>query len=136
VSPIAQQRAVALEFTGDESASLMTDPRAMNLIVKNLVENSLKYTPSGGRVKVAAGQADGTFTITVEDTGIGIPPEHLERVFERFYQVDAARTGGGTRGTGLGLAIVKHAVTALGGTVNLESKAGEGTIARCAFSTQ
>jgi signal transduction histidine kinase len=66
---------------------------------------------------------------TVTDTGIGIPPEHLERVFERFYQVNASRTGGVSRGTGLGLAIVKHAVHALGGSVYLESTVGTGTTA-------
>ena len=69
--------------------------------------------------------------IVVADTGIGIPPEHQERVFERFYQVDAARSGSAGRGTGLGLAIVKHAVAALGGAVRLESRVGKGTTVTC-----
>jgi two-component system phosphate regulon sensor histidine kinase PhoR len=69
--------------------------------------------------------------VSVADTGIGIPAEHLDRVFERFYQVDAARSGSAGRGTGLGLAIVKHAVAALGGTVRLESVVGRGTTVTC-----
>jgi signal transduction histidine kinase len=70
--------------------------------------------------------------LTVQDTGIGIPPEHLERVFERFYQVDAARSGAAAgRGTGLGLAIVKHAINALRGEVRLESVVGNGTTVAC-----
>jgi signal transduction histidine kinase len=69
--------------------------------------------------------------ITVRDTGIGIAPEHVERVFERFYQVDAARSGSARRGTGLGLALVKHAVSALRGTVRLDSKLGAGTTVVC-----
>jgi signal transduction histidine kinase len=73
----------------------------------------------------------GGAVITVADTGIGIPPEHLDRVFERFYQVDSARSGSAGRGTGLGLAIVKHAVAALGGTVRLESRVGKGTTVTC-----
>jgi signal transduction histidine kinase len=67
----------------------------------------------------------------IADTGIGIPPTHTERVFERFYQVDPARSGSGGRGTGLGLAIVKHAVGALGGEVSLNSIVGRGTTVTC-----
>ena len=99
--------------------------------MKNLVENAIKYTPTGGRV-TATVTADGDATVlTVADTGIGIPPQHAERVFERFYQVDAARSGSGGRGTGLGLAIVKHAVAQLGGQVTLDSVVGQGTTLTC-----
>ncbi len=69
--------------------------------------------------------------LSVSDTGIGIPPEHLDRVFERFYQVDPARSGSAGRGTGLGLAIVKHAVAALGGSVQIQSTVGAGTTVTC-----
>jgi two-component system sensor histidine kinase SenX3 len=72
-------------------------------------------------------------TLTVADNGIGIAPEHRERVFERFYQVDSVRSGSAGRGTGLGLAIVKHAVHALGGTVRLQSGVGTGTTVTCEF---
>jgi signal transduction histidine kinase len=97
------------------------------------VENSIKFTPPGGAVtcEVGRGDADRSVILRVSDSGIGIPPEHLERVFERFYQVDPARSGSAGRGTGLGLAIVKHAIAALGGTVQIESVVGKGTTVTC-----
>jgi signal transduction histidine kinase len=122
---------------GDASTpgEFRTDLRLLNLIVKNLVENSIKFTPSGGRVTVSITNAanNGNVILTVADTGIGIAPEHRERVFERFYQVDSARASAAGRGTGLGLAIVKHAVHALGGTVTLQSAVGAGTTVMCEF---
>ena len=86
-----------------------------------------------GVVRVSVVRAGGTVTLTVSDRGIGIPPDQLSRVFERFYQVDAARSSTSGRGTGLGLAIVKHAVHALGGTVDLSSEQGKGTTVECRF---
>jgi signal transduction histidine kinase len=82
-------------------------------------------------VTVTIARDEDSVSISCQDTGIGIPPEHLDRVFERFYQVNAARTGAGGRGTGLGLAIVKHAVAALGGAVKLDSQLGVGTTVTC-----
>jgi two-component system phosphate regulon sensor histidine kinase PhoR len=109
------------------------DPRLLNLILKNLAENAIKFTPAGGTVTLSIGRAAGTSSVVlaVRDTGVGIPAEHVHRVFERFYQVDPARSGSAGRGTGLGLAIVKHAATALGGSVSLSSKPGEGTTVTC-----
>jgi two-component system phosphate regulon sensor histidine kinase PhoR len=143
----ARQKGVELRFGGEVGRAdgapvrLYTDQRLLNLVMKNLVENSIKFTPTGGTVTVSIGlrpandSADGPAeaVISVSDTGIGIPPEHLDRVFERFYQVDAARSGSAGRGTGLGLAIVKHAVAALGGTVRIESAPGKGTTVTCVF---
>src|SRR6185369_2901018 len=74
---------------------------------------------------------DPSIVLSVSDTGIGIPSEHLDRVFERFYQVDPARSGSTGRGTGLGLAIVKHAVAAMGGSVYIDSTVGVGTTVTC-----
>lgn len=140
---MARQKNVELVFDGDEDATFNTDRRLLDLSLKNLVENSIKYTPTGGKVTTSIhrrerpaeeghGRTDSAeVELKIIDTGIGIPPEHLERVFERFYQVDAARTGGANRGTGLGLAIVKHAVHALGGTVDLQSEVGKGTVVSC-----
>jgi len=114
-----------------------TDIRLLNLVLKNLVENSIKFTPAGGRITVSILQSPGSsgmnVTLMVADNGIGIAPEHRERVFERFYQVDSVRSGSAGRGTGLGLAIVKHAVHALGGTVRLQSAVGTGTTVTCEF---
>src|SRR6202035_4921034 len=101
----------------------------LHLVLKNLVENSVKFTPSGGSITVSVRSDDENsrcVRLSVADTGIGIPPEHRDRVFERFYQVDPARSGTAGRGTGLGLAIVKHAVAALGGTVHVQSTLGAG----------
>jgi two-component system phosphate regulon sensor histidine kinase PhoR len=135
--PTAKQKGVDLRF-GDgpaTPASFRSDEHLLNLVLKNLVENSLKFTPAGGSVTVSlrttTGDRSPAVHVSVADTGIGIPPEHRDRVFERFYQVDPARSGTAGRGTGLGLAIVKHAVAALGGTVRLESVVGRGTTVTC-----
>jgi two-component system phosphate regulon sensor histidine kinase PhoR len=134
MGPVARQKGVELNFV-DGEAQLVSDERLLNLVLKNLVENSIKFTPAGGRVTVSVetnGAAEGApVTLRVADTGVGIPPEHLDRVFERFYQVSAARSGSAGRGTGLGLAIVKHAVAALGGAVDLQSTVGQGTTVTC-----
>jgi two-component system, OmpR family, phosphate regulon sensor histidine kinase PhoR len=141
VGALARQKNVEL-CLGDTDPStppeIRTDSRLINLVLKNLVENSIKFTPGGGRVTVSVQQspagdaeAEPKVTLSVADTGIGIAPEHLDRVFERFYQVDSARSGSAGRGTGLGLAIVKHAVHALGGVVTLQSTLGAGTTVTC-----
>jgi two-component system, OmpR family, phosphate regulon sensor histidine kinase PhoR len=131
--PTARQKGVELCFEdGLEAPNIFrSDERLLHLVLKNLVENSIKFTPAGGMITISLHTEDGTVSLSVADSGIGIPPEHRDRVFERFYQVDAARSGTAGRGTGLGLAIVKHAVAALGGTVRLESSVGKGTTVTC-----
>ncbi len=118
---------------------LHTDRKLLLLIVRNLVDNALKFAREGTSVRVVAealAGASGTsregprsgLRILVIDEGLGIPVEHQQRIFERFYQVDSARTGAtARRGTGLGLAIVKHAVKDLGGTIRVESVWKQGT---------
>jgi two-component system, OmpR family, phosphate regulon sensor histidine kinase PhoR len=140
LSALARQKGVELRLGDTDPATpaeFRTDSRLVNLVLKNLVENSIKFTPGGGQVTVSIRQSNvpsgSVITLTVADTGIGIAPEHRERVFERFYQVDGVRTGTAGRGTGLGLAIVKHAVHALGGTVRLQSAVGAGTTVTCEF---
>lgn len=134
--PIAQQKQISLEVQSDEGLIIQSDPRLLQLVLKNLVENGIKYTPSGGRVTVRMSGRENGFELVVSDTGIGIPPQHLERVFERFYQVDSARASSAGRGTGLGLAIVKHALHALGGQVKLDSTVGRGTVVTCLLPSQ
>jgi two-component system phosphate regulon sensor histidine kinase PhoR len=136
LGPLARQKLVELAFDDDDDddddgpVTFFGDERLLNLVTKNLVENSIKFTPPGGSVTVTVTTKEDprAAAITVSDTGVGIPPEHLDRVFERFYQVDPARSGSAGRGTGLGLAIVKHAVHAMGGTVQLRSAVGRGTV--------
>ncbi len=95
--------------------------------VLNLVDNAIRYNVSGGRVYLKASIENEQLRITVEDTGIGIPEDEVERIFERFYRVDEARSKN-TGGTGLGLSIVKHAAHVHGGKVEVESREGKGTI--------
>ncbi len=134
MGPFARAKQIDLTLDFDPELHFHSDRLLMDLILKNLVENSIKYTPAGGKVslKMTRGvDQTSPIMIYVKDTGIGIPPQHLERVFERFYQVDAARTGSAGRGTGLGLAIVKHAVNTLNGQIHVDSTVGIGTNVTC-----
>ena len=92
----------------------------------NLIGNAVKYSDAGSRVCVSVGRSDGQVHFSVRDTGMGIAPQHHERIFERFYRVDRARSRG-TGGVGLGLAIVRHVATNHGGEVNVVSQEGEGS---------
>ena len=122
---MAQQAEVSLRISGD-AAQVPVAPSRLRELFTNLMENGIKYNEPGGRVDVTVKKKDGWVTITVKDTGIGIPKECQERVFERFYRVDKGRDRK-TGGTGLGLSIVKHIVLLYGGTIRLESAPGKGT---------
>jgi signal transduction histidine kinase len=107
---------------------LLVNRELFVLVLDNLVDNAIKFTAEEGRIAVAARRAeDGACGVSVADNGCGIPLPEQDRVFERFYQVERARTGGAQRGTGLGLAIVRHAVIAMGGKIVLDSAPGAGT---------
>ena len=105
------------------------DPVQLVGAVTNLLDNAVKYSEEGESVEVAAEANDGMLVIAVRDHGIGIPSRELERIFERFYRVDKARSRA-TGGTGLGLAIVRHVAQAHGGEVTVESIEGEGSTFR------
>lgn len=103
------------------------DAERMKRVVENLVSNAVKYTPEGGQITVELNATDGIAELRVSDTGIGIPPEQLPALFQKYYRVSAAGTKG-IRGTGLGLLIVKEIVEAHGGTVRAESEgSGKGS---------
>ena len=102
------------------------DPDRLTQVVSNLLDNAIKYTPSGGRVSIVARADGGSVELSVADTGAGIPAEDLPRLAERFYRVDKARIRE-LGGTGLGLSIVKHIVQAHGGTLRFASRVGAGT---------
>ncbi|MGQ0767136.1 MAG: ATP-binding protein [Gemmatimonadota bacterium] len=114
--------------------AVFADPLALRQVIGNLVDNALRHT-SEGRVVVFTEAAEDGAVVGVRDTGSGIPVEHLPRVFERFYRVDAARSRH-EGGTGLGLAIVRHLVEAHGGRVSAESTVGAGTVVRTFFPSR
>jgi two-component system, OmpR family, phosphate regulon sensor histidine kinase PhoR len=109
-----------------DAKTVFADRRALEQVLRNLVDNACKYCSPGAEVTVRAEAAGEGVRVLVEDTGPGIEPRHLPRLFERFYRVDAGRSRE-VGGTGLGLAIVKHLVEALGGTARVESALGKGT---------
>jgi signal transduction histidine kinase len=100
------------------------DRNRMRQVLVNLVDNALKYTPNGGRVEITVEPGPGEVCISVKDTGAGIPPEEIPRVWERLYRGDKSRA---QRGLGLGLSLVKAITLAHGGTVTLESALGQGS---------
>jgi two-component system, OmpR family, phosphate regulon sensor histidine kinase PhoR len=123
----ADKKGVKLVQMLDEGAlALVTDQRALEQVVSNLVDNAIKYCPPGASVTVAARTVPGAVRIVVKDTGPGIDPKHLPRLFERFYRVDKGRSRD-VGGTGLGLSIVKHLVEAMGGEIGVESEVGKGS---------
>jgi len=116
---------VELEFAGAPDTLVLADPDAMNQVFGNLIENALKYARNSKRIRVGARLLESEVEFTVKDFGPGIASEHLDRIFERFYRIDKARSRE-SGGTGLGLAIVKHIVLTHGGRVWVESELGRG----------
>ena len=107
-----------------DAPQVMADPAKLDQILTNLLENALWFTPPGGRVEISASARAQWVDVSVSDTGVGISPEHLPRVFERFFKADRSRRDGGA---GLGLAIAKHLAQAQGGEIRAESAEGEGS---------
>ena len=103
------------------------DRERVHQVLYNLLDNAVRFTPSGGAVTVSAHRHDGSVEVQVADTGVGIPPEHLPRLFERFYRADPARSRE-DGGTGIGLAIARSVVEAHGGHIRAESRLGKGSV--------
>ncbi|HEX7183974.1 MAG TPA: ATP-binding protein [Thermoanaerobaculia bacterium] len=129
LSPLAADREVEIRIQEDPVPTIYGDLDAIERLALNLLENAIKYNRPGGRVDARLTTADQHVLLEVSDTGIGIPPEALPRIFERFYRVDKGRARD-DGGTGLGLAIVKHVAQAHGGQVDVESQQGTGTMFR------
>ncbi len=125
LAPAAEKKHVTISVTG-EKAEYTGITSVLEEIVYNLIDNAVKYNKQGGRADVDVRSDEDNVVITVSDTGIGIPAESIDRIFERFYRVDKShsRTIGGT---GLGLSIVKHGVLLHGGTISVKSTEGCGT---------
>ena len=130
---VAEGKGLAFDAAlGADAVVVRGEPGALQQVAENLISNAIKYTPEGGRVSVRLGREGDRGVLSVVDTGIGIPLKHQQRVFERFYRVDKARSRD-LGGTGLGLAIVKNIVMRLGGGLDLISAAGEGSTFRVVF---
>jgi two-component system phosphate regulon sensor histidine kinase PhoR len=127
--PAAEARSLKLEDELTADVIVTGDPEALRQAVDNLLSNAIRYTPEGGRVRLALLRDDRRAVLAVQDTGIGIERQHLQRIFERFYRVDSARSRE-LGGTGLGLSIVKHVARTHGGEVEVESAPGVGSTFR------
>jgi two-component system phosphate regulon sensor histidine kinase PhoR len=120
----AKNIVIVQECSGDLCAPI--NARLLGLAIGNLVDNAIKYSENGTQVTVAASKLEEVVEISVTDQGLGIEKKHLDRIFERFYRIDAARSRG-LGGTGLGLSIVKHTALAHRGSVSVESAPGRGS---------
>jgi signal transduction histidine kinase len=121
-----QEKSVTLrQIMPEDIPPVMMDDKRIGQVISNLLTNALRYTPSGGTIEMGMRREGTMAAVWVRDTGPGIPPEALPRIFDRFYRVDRSRsrTSGGT---GLGLAIAKHFVEAHGGDIRAESEMGKG----------
>src|SRR6266540_4824905 len=122
----ATEQRIVLSVRDEPTPLVRGSARDLSLLVRNLVDNAIRYTRPGGRVDVTLSGQGEEVVLSVADTGVGIPTRELPRIFERFYRVDRARSRE-TGGTGLGLSIVKHVIENHGGTVNVTSELGRGT---------
>jgi two-component system phosphate regulon sensor histidine kinase PhoR len=125
MAPLAER--VQVTLTAEPAAGLpavRADRERIRQTISNLVHNAIKFNHPGGRVTVSTSGGKEAVTVSVTDTGVGITPDDLPHVFERFYKADRARSGGGS---GLGLAIAKHTVQAHGGSIRCQSEPGKGT---------
>ena len=125
---IAQEQEVTLTCAGE--GEIRADPMLFDRALGNLVENALRFTPPGGTILISLVTRAGHREVAVKDTGCGIAPEHLPRVFDRFYRADSSRS---SQGSGLGLALVKSIADLHGGSAKIESEVGRGTIVTLTF---
>jgi len=123
----AQKRGLTIESDIEPNVAVQADEKAFDHVLLNLIDNAVKYTPDGGCVQVWARKWSCDVRIEVRDTGPGVPEQHRERIFERFYRVDKGRSRD-LGGTGLGLAIVRHLVESMGGKVGYQPRDPEGSI--------
>ncbi|MBN1105810.1 MAG: response regulator [Deltaproteobacteria bacterium] len=129
MEPSAKEHGVVLTCSCSNLKSVRADPKSMEEIFNNLITNAINYSPGGGKVTVTATGMGEYIEVKIQDTGVGISPEELPKVFDRFYRVKHPKTRQ-VAGTGLGLAIVKGAVEAHHGTIDVESDPGKGTLFR------
>ena len=126
MKPIASKRTIELVLESYRPVTAECDEVKLTLALSNLVENAIKYNVAGGWVQVTLDADHKFFYVTVDDSGIGIPEEYQDKIFERFYRVDKARSRE-TGGTGLGLSITKNIIQMHHGAIKVASKVDEGT---------
>lgn len=131
LAPESESAGVTIDFAG-EPITVRGIPQLLSGIVYNLCDNAIKYNREGGKVSVSLKEEDGEAALTVADTGIGIPAEHQQRIFERFYRVDKSHSKE-VGGTGLGLSIVKHAAKIHDAKIKLNSVPEQGTTITVTF---
>jgi signal transduction histidine kinase len=138
VRPLAEARGLHLAVSNkcppsqqpsERSSRLLTDPDKLREILTNLLHNAIQYNRPDGRIDVTVARVNGHVRLEVQDTGIGIPPEARERIFERFYRADPSRNTDDLH-AGLGLAIVKEYIDLMGGRITVESQEGQGSTFR------
>jgi heavy metal sensor kinase len=129
IEALAQDKGIKFTVDAQESLIVNGDKVKLRQLFINILENAIRYTPNDGNISVSAVKKDGNALVAISDTGIGIPPEHLPHIFERFYRVDKARSRA-EGGVGLGLAIAKYIAESHGGKIELESQVGKGTTFR------
>jgi len=122
--PLADQSQVEIVLDLQENTLCDGDEASLRQMLENLLDNALRYTPAGGKIEIGLHQSEKKIRLTVADTGSGIGPEHLDKIFDRFYQADKSRSKGKA---GLGLSIVKSIVENHHGTIRVQSKPGKGT---------
>ena len=127
LSPLAEQKKIALIYEAEREVQIDADEIKLSLTISNIVENGIKYTPRGGTVRVIVDSDHQSAIITIQDTGIGIPEEEHDKIFNRFYRVDKTRDRE-TGGTGLGLAIARATVLLHNGSIRVSSNAEEGSV--------
>jgi signal transduction histidine kinase len=131
IRSLASQHQVQMEIGTFEEAPITGDPVLVRRLLLILLDNAIKFTPAGGRVRLDVSASNGQREVTITDTGVGIPPEDLPRVFERFFRSDTARQE--TDGAGLGLAIARWIADAHHAHIEIRSTPGEGTRVAVAF---
>ncbi|MFN8740061.1 MAG: ATP-binding protein [Pirellula sp.] len=131
-SAIAQRLKVSVNIGTVYSGRILSDLSSLKTILANIVSNAIRYNKPNGSVSISTRELNGQCIVRIEDSGIGIPPEDLERIFERFYRVEKARSQE-TGGTGLGLAIVKHLCQLVTAELNVKSRLGEGSCFEISF---
>lgn len=123
--PLANEKGIEILLQDGKEINISGDRERLTELFINLLDNAIKYNKKDGRVILSSAMKDGFAVITISDTGLGIPEEYFNKIFDRFYRIDKSR--GSVSGTGLGLSIVKAIVDAHGGKIEVKSKAGEGS---------